>query len=152
MRNKFWLLMALTLGLSIVSFAQDTMKKDEMKTDEMSKESMMKDDKMMDKRPVVVAIRADWCPYCKKLEPVMMELMKDYSEKLNFVVFDITNEKTIAASKQLAKEKGLEEFFDENKDKSAFVAILKENKQVFSAKYNTKREAYVEAFDKALQK
>ncbi len=144
--------MALTLGLSIVSFAQDTMKKDEMKTDEMSKESMMKDEKMMDKRPVVVAIRADWCPYCKKLEPVMMDLMKEYGEKLNFVVFDITNEKTVMASKQLAKEKGLEEFFDKNKDKSAFVAILKDNKQVFSAKYNTKRETYVEAFDKALQK
>jgi thiol-disulfide isomerase/thioredoxin len=136
---------------STACFAQDTMKKDEMKKDEMSKESMMKDDKT-DKRPTVVAIRADWCPYCKKLEPIMMDLMKEYGERLNFVVFDITNDQTIAASKQLAKEKGLEEFFEKNKGKSAFVAIIKDNKQVFSAKYDTKRDTYVEAFDKALLK
>lgn len=142
--NKILMILSVAIVFSTACFAQDPMTKDD--------KAMMKDDKMMDKRPVVVAIRADWCPYCKKLEPIMMDLMKEYGEKLNFVVFDITNEKTVMASKQLAKAKGLEEFFDQNKDKSAFVAVLKDNKQVFSAKYNTKRETYVEAFDQALQR
>ena len=106
--------------------------------------------KKEDMRPIVAVIRADWCPYCKKLEPIMMDLMKDYGEKLNFVVFDITNDETIAKSMELAKEKGLEEFFKENKDKSAFVAIFKKNKEVFKAKYKTERDIYVKEFDKVL--
>ncbi|NJM52347.1 MAG: hypothetical protein HC846_02500, partial [Blastocatellia bacterium] len=113
---------------------------------------MAKDDAMMRKDfPTVAVIRADWCPYCKKLEPIMMDLMKEYGEKINFVVFDITNEETTAKSMELAKEKGLEEFFNDNKDKSAFVVIFKDGKEKFKAKYKTEREVYVKEFDKVLK-
>lgn len=128
---------------SILACAQEMKKDGEMKKDD----AMMKKEDM---RPIVAVIRADWCPYCKKLEPIMMGLMKDYGEKLNFVVFDITNDETIAKSMELAKEKGLEEFFKENKDKSAFVVIFKEGKEKFKAKYKTERDVYVKEFDKVL--
>lgn len=150
--SKLALIFALIFATSLLACAQDMIKKDEMKKDEMKKDSMMNESMPKeDMRPIVAIFRADWCPYCKKLEPTMMDLMKAYGEKLNFVVFDITNEITTAESKTIAKEKGLEDFFNENKGKSAFVVIFKEGKRVFAAKYDTKRETYVKAFDEVLK-
>ncbi len=156
-------LMFLACGANAQEMKKDEMKKDEMKK-EMPKDSMMKDEKAMkdemsmkddkmmkDTRPIVAIIRADWCPYCKKLDPIMETLMADYGKKLNFVMFDITDAKTTAASMELAKEKGLEEFFNENKGKSAFVAILKDGKNVFNSKYKTDKKVFMEEFDKVLK-
>lgn len=137
---RLFFVLTLVFGtFAVASYAQEMEKKD----DEMMKK---------EEKPTVAIIRADWCPYCKKLEPIMMDLMKEYGEKLNFVVFDITNEETITKSMELAKEKGLEEFFKENKDKSAFVVIFKDGKEKFKAKYKTEREVYVKEFDKVLKK
>ena len=43
-----------------------------------AQDMMAKSDNMMsdDKRPVVVFVRADWCPYCKELEPKMSKLVE----------------------------------------------------------------------------
>ena len=134
---------------------KDTMEKKDGAMDKKDGEMMKKDGEMMKKDvelPVVAVIRADWCPYCKKLEPIMMDLMKEYEGKLKFVVFDITNEETTAKSMELAKTEGLEDFFKDNKDKSAFVAIIKNGKQTFNSKYKTERKVYVKEFDKALEK
>ncbi len=159
--NKFVVVFSIILG--IVSFVgaqempKDVMKKDEMKKDEMAKPEMAKDSMkkeemaMEDKRPVVAIIGADWCPYCKKLDPIMTSLMADYGEKLNFVKFDITNDETIEASMKLAKEKGLEEFFNANKGKSAYVVIMKDGKQVFESKYKTDKKVFMQEFDKVLK-
>jgi thiol-disulfide isomerase/thioredoxin len=134
------------------AMSKDGMKKDDMMNKDMSKDSMMKDGMAnSDMRPTVAIIRADWCPYCKTLEPIMQGLMADYDGKLNFVVFDITDDKTTKASMVLAKQKGLEAFFNENKGKSAFVAILKEGKQVFESKYKTDKALFVSEFDKAIK-
>lgn len=141
---------------------KDTMEKKDGAMDKKDGEMMKKDGEMMKKDgemmkkdaelPVVAVIRADWCPYCKKLEPIMSDLMKEYEGKLKFVVFDITNEETTAKSMELAKAEGLEDFFKDNKDKSAFVAIIKNGKQTFNSKYKTERKVYVKEFDKALEK
>lgn len=141
-------------------FAQDTMKKDEaikkdkaMKIDDsMKKDAMMKDDAMMDdKRPVVAIIAAEWCPYCKRIDPVVKDVMSSYSEKMNFVVFDVTNEKTTATAKEIAKKLGLTDFFNEYKGKTSTVAVLKDNKVVYKTSNNGKKEDYVKAFDKVLK-
>ena len=155
--------------------AQDTMKKDEMKKDDtMKKDEMMKkddammkddamkkddammkkDDAMMKKedlRPIVAVIRADWCPYCKKVEPVISALMTDYSEKLRFVVFDVTNETTTAKAMKQAKELGLGDFFKDFKGKTSAVAVLKDKKVVYKTSNNGKRADYEKAFDQALK-
>lgn len=131
-----------TLGSFSVVSAQDTMNKD----------GMMKDDKMMeDKRPVVAIIAAEWCPSCKRIDPVVKEVMAAYSEKLNFVMFDVTNETTKAAAMETAKKLGLSEFFDEYKGKTSTVAILKDKKVVFKTSNNGNKSDYEKAFDKALK-
>ena len=91
--NKFKLIAAsffLLAGMAISASAQDSMMKD----------SMMK---MDDKKPVVAIVRADWCPYCKDLEPKMMKLMEKYDEKMTFVILDITNAETTKNARATAK-------------------------------------------------
>ncbi|NOT46391.1 MAG: thioredoxin family protein [Acidobacteria bacterium] len=144
-----------TLFSASASFAQDAMKKDDgmKKDDAMMKDDGMKHEGMMkeDTRPIVAIVKADWCPYCKRIDPVVSGLMKDYSEKLHFVVFDVTDEKTIAASKEHADKLGMSKFFDEYKGKTSSVAVLKDKKILYKTSNNGEREDYVKAFEKALK-
>lgn len=137
-------------------FAQETMTKDDAmkKDDGMKKDAMMKDDEMAmkdDHRPIVAIIAADWCPYCKRIDPVVKDVMSSYMEKLHFVVFDVTNDATIAAAKEKAEKLGMSDFFNEYKDKTSTVAVLKDHKVVYKTSNNGKKEDYVTAFDKALK-
>lgn len=102
-------------------------------------------------KPIVTVIKADWCPYCKRVEPVMMELMKEYGEKLNFVVFDVTNEETTAKSSEKAESMGLGDFFKQYKSKTSAVAVLKNKEILYKTSNNSRREDYVKAFEKALK-
>ena len=150
------------------SFAQDTTKKDEvmkkdeaikkdgemMKDDGMKKDAMMKEDAMAmkdDHRPIVAIIAADWCPYCKRIDPVVKDVMSSYMEKLHFVVFDVTNDATTAAAKEKAEKLGMSDFFKEYKGKTSTVAVLKDNKVVYKTSNNGNKEDYVKAFDKVLK-
>lgn len=132
----------LTISLIVLAFSLSAFTQD------------MKDKGMMDKenmKPIVAVISADWCPYCKNVEPVMMKLMKDYGEKFNFVVFDVTSDETSKASMMKAEKLGLSDFFKENKRKTSAVAVLKDKKVVYKTFNNTKREDYEMAFEKALK-
>ena len=142
----------------------DGMKKDDamMKDDGMKKDAMMKDDAMAmkddammmkdDHRPIVASIEADWCPYCKRVDPVLAALKKDYSEKFNFISFDVTDAKAIAASKAKAEKLGMSEFFDKFKEKTSAVVVMKDKKIVYKTYNNDKKADYVKAFDAAATK
>jgi thiol-disulfide isomerase/thioredoxin len=139
MKKIIAIVFVLGVALSGLALAQDKMMDDKM---------MMKGDK-----PTVVVIRADWCPYCKTLEPTMKDLMAQYGDRLNFVVLDITNEQTSRESAETAGKLGLGKFFEENKTRSATVAIFDSKKRViFKAMKSQDREAYVRAFDSAIEK
>lgn len=142
-----------TLVSASALFAQEPMKHDDMKKhDGMKKDSMMKDDAMImdDKRPVVAIIAADWCPYCKRIDPVVNEVKSSYSEKLNFVVFDVTNAETTALAEAKAEKLGMSDFFNEYKGKTSTVAVLKDHKVVFKTSNNDKKSDYERAFDEVL--
>jgi thiol-disulfide isomerase/thioredoxin len=102
-------------------------------------------------KPTVVIIRADWCSACQKLEPTMMDLMKQYGEKINFVMLDVTSEDSTAKSAAKAKSLGFSKFFEANKKMTSTVAVFKNKKQVFSTMKNYSKADYVAAFDKALK-
>ncbi len=144
--TKFTAMFALIILFAMSAFAQDSMKKDDG--------MMKKDDAMMTKtKPTVLIVRANWCPACKKLEPVMSKLMKDYKGKLEFVVLDVTDEKTKAAAKVTAEKHGLGKFFEEFGNATSTVAIFDlENKSLFQIKYNSDKNVYVKAFDDAITK
>lgn len=119
-----------------------------------AQDKMMKGDKMMSKseNPVVVIIRADWCPYCRDLEPKMMKLMEQFGEKLNFVTLDITNRETTEKARSTAKGAGVAAFFEANKTKASTVAIFRDKKQIFSTIHNADGDDLSKAFEKAIKK
>ncbi len=102
-------------------------------------------------KPTVVIIRADWCSACQKLEPEMMELMKQYGGKLDFVMLDVTNDETTAKAAAKAKSLGLSSFFEANKKTTSTVGIFKGKKMLYKTAKNFNRADYVAAFDKALK-
>ena len=110
-------------------------------------------------KPTVVLLHADWCGACKKLAPTMAELKEQYSDRLNFVELDVTNEETTAQAAAKARELGIGKFFEANKKKSSLVALVgKGGKVLFHAHYSTNRQGafdratYVQAFNRALAK
>ena len=55
-----------------------------------------------------VAFHADWCKGCQKLGPKMLEVKKQLKGKnIEFVKIDMTNDLTIANSREVAAAKGL---------------------------------------------
>jgi thiol-disulfide isomerase/thioredoxin len=102
------------------------------------------------KKPVVAIIKAEWCSACQKLEPTMMDLMKQYGDRLEFVVLDVSNEEKLAEANKTAKKYGLSNFLKENQKKTSTVAVFSGNKVRFQTAQNFDRDAYVKAFDEAL--
>jgi thiol-disulfide isomerase/thioredoxin len=102
------------------------------------------------KKPVVAIIKAEWCSACQKLEPTMMDLMKQYGDRLEFVVLDVSNEEKLAEATKTAKKYGLSNFLKENQKKTSTVAVFSGNKVRFQTAQNFDRDAYVKAFDEAL--
>lgn len=102
-------------------------------------------------KPTVVIIKAEWCSACQKVDPIMMNLMKQYEGKINFVMLDVTNDETTAKAAAKAKSLGLSRFFESNKKMTSTVAVFKGKKQTFKTAKNYSREDYVAAFDKAIK-
>lgn len=102
-------------------------------------------------KPRVVIIKADWCSACQKVDPIIMGLMQDYGDKLDFVMLDVTNEDTTAQAAAKAKSLGLSSFFEANKKMTSTVAIFNGKKSVFKTVKNFNRADYVAAFDKAIK-
>lgn len=118
-----------------------------------AQEMIARSDNMMpdDQRPVVVFIRADWCPYCKKLDPKMAGLFEQYGDKLKFVTLDITNQAATERSVLIAKEADLAEFFEMNKTKASTLVIFKDKKKVFTLYHSADEKEVAAAFEKALK-
>jgi thiol-disulfide isomerase/thioredoxin len=138
--NKLMIVAMLMIGMVAAASAQDSM----MKNDKMMA------DPMMAKHPIVAVIRADWCGACKKLEPVLMDIAKNYGEKVEFVYLDITDAKTTAEAEMTAKRYGISKFFEENKKKSSTVGIFKNMKKLFNTHYNADPKVFTTEIDKAL--
>ena len=102
-------------------------------------------------RVTVAIIKADWCSACQKVEPIMMDLMKEYGGKINFVVLDVTNDETAAKAAATAKSLGISTFFEDNKKKTSTVGVFRSKTQTYVTAMNYNRSDYVQAFDRALK-
>ncbi len=90
-------------------------------------------DKMEEAAPVTaVVFYAANCGSCKILEPRMMEAMKAVNmDKINVVKFDFSSKETIAATRTLATEQGVEGVLQQYGAKTGFVVLLdKDGKEV----------------------
>ncbi len=72
----------------------------------------------MDAKPQVVAaiFHADWCGKCKQMGPGVMQTMENLKgdSSVKWVMFDLTNDKTKAASAKLAAANGLTKVWEAN--------------------------------------
>jgi thiol-disulfide isomerase/thioredoxin len=80
--------------------------------------------KQLQGKPVVVDIYASWCPACKNIAPTLSQLNQKYSNKANFVVLDVSDRQTTAASMKLAAKLGLTKFLNDNKSQTGTIAII----------------------------
>lgn len=101
-------------------------------------------------KPTVVIIKADWCTACQQVEPIMMDLMKDYSGKLDFVILDVTSDESATQAAAKARSLGLTSFFEANKKMTSTVAVFRGKKQLYKTAKNYSRDDYVAAFNKAV--
>src|SRR6266571_7334983 len=74
-------------------------------------------------KPFVVKLHAQWCPVCMLTKTVWSQIEAAYSDRVNLVVFDFTNQTTTDASGAEARRLGLEEFF-ENTGSTGTIAVL----------------------------
>lgn len=99
--------------------------------------------------PIFVTITTGTCYSCKKLKPVIEELEYEYYGKVNFITLDVSNKSLFEESRQIAEEKGISKFFEENKGAVPRVGILcpdgVKTDKVFTGE--TRKEIYTEALD-----
>ncbi len=52
--------------------------------------------KFSGKKPVIIDFYADWCAPCRQLSPLIEEIAKEYSDKIDVYKVDTEKEKTLA--------------------------------------------------------
>ena len=65
-----------------------------------------------DGRPYVIKLHAQWCPKCLMTKGAWSQLQDAYMNRVNFLVFDFTDQGTTDASGVEARRVGLGEFFE----------------------------------------
>lgn len=75
-------------------------------------------------RPFVVKLHAQWCPKCLATRGVWSEIAQSYQDRARFVVFDLTNSATTAASRAEAVRLGLESTFDDYEGVTGAVLVV----------------------------
>ncbi|MGC8550292.1 MAG: thioredoxin domain-containing protein [Acidobacteriaceae bacterium] len=79
-------------------------------------------------KPKLLALlfRADWCRYCKVLEPEYAPLKQSLQkEPILFVRFDFTNAKTSMQARELAARLGVGSVFDQFERSTGFALLVK---------------------------
>lgn len=75
-------------------------------------------------KPFIVKIHADWCGTCQRLTPTFEALNEKLGDGARFVVFDVTDRETVAASQAEADRLGIRSFFDNHKSQTGTIAVL----------------------------
>ncbi len=105
----------------------------------------------LEKRPFVLVVYADWCPYCQNLKPTLALLNDKYRGRIRFVRYDITSDETTAKSKEMVTKLGLTKLFDGNEEKTSLVMILDASRhEVFRATSDNDAKHYEAVLDQQL--
>jgi thiol-disulfide isomerase/thioredoxin len=110
--------------------------------------------KQLQGKPVVVDIYASWCPACQNIAPTIAQLKTKYTDKVNFVVLDVSDKSSIKAAETKARELGLSEFLGSSKTQTGSLAIIDPatGKILVHHRNNPDLAAYTKVLDVALAK
>lgn len=105
-------------------------------------------------KPVVVDVFAPWCAGCKNIAPTMTQLKQQYSDRVNFVVLDVTDKAKVQKTQAKAEKLGLGQFLEANKSKTSTVAIVDPatGNILGIFKNNPNQDDYTKILDTALAK
>ena len=81
-----------TSGNSVVPMTNETFKKVVFNYD------VNKEWKFEGNKPAIIDFYADWCPPCRQLSPLVEEIAKEYSGRIDVYKVDTDKEKTLAQS------------------------------------------------------
>jgi hypothetical protein len=75
-------------------------------------------------KPYVVKLHAQWCAICMVTKGVWSQIEGAYSDRVNLVVFDFTNQAKTDASRTDAARLGLTKVFDEYEGVTGTILVL----------------------------
>lgn len=74
--------------------------------------------------PLVVITRADWCPACRRIEPVIKKVEEEFRDRATFVYLDLTSDATEAEAAQKVMTLGIDGFYSDNGGRTGVVAVF----------------------------
>lgn len=87
-------------------------------------------------RPTAVRFYATWCGKCKLVDARLSDIQGDFLDKINFVVFEMTDKQTQQESAQKAKNLGLEEVYQHYAPATGLLVLVNaEGKEVETLTY-----------------
>jgi thiol-disulfide isomerase/thioredoxin len=104
-------------------------------------------------RPFVVKLHAQWCHVCLITTLVWSQIQDEYSERVNFLVLDFTDDQTTAASRAAAERVGLGRLFEETGSTGVVLIVDGRTKEVTASIAGSRDAAvYRAAIDAALNR
>lgn len=101
--------------------------------------------------PTVAFINSKECPVCAKVRPIIKDLEAEYAGRVRFINLDISDDKTKAESKKLARSVLLGQFFNLYSDSFPCVGIFdKQNRTIRELCGFNSKEKYEGYIRKAL--
>jgi len=91
--------------------------------------------------PLVAIVRADWCPACRKVEPTLAEIEKEYAGRITFVRLDVTDDDTTAGAADEATADGVGAFFGDAKGRTATIGVFSKDRKELFRTWGLKNEA-----------
>lgn len=74
-----------------------------------------------------VLMYAEHCPSCSQLDPTVRAVQPEFDEELTFLRFDMSDEDTKNASKQLAAEHDLEDLYRDHEGRTGYLVVVSED-------------------------
>jgi thiol-disulfide isomerase/thioredoxin len=103
-------------------------------------------------KPVLIDIYATWCGRCKTIAPTLSQIKEKYKNKVHFLVFDVSDRRTLAQAEVQAENLGLKNYFTLNRTYTSLVSILdpRTGEVIDEFQGNPNLQEYVVAIDKAI--
>ena len=105
-------------------------------------------------KPVLVDVFATWCSGCQNIAPTLSQLKQQYSDRVNFVVLDVTDRAKLQETTANAEKLGLGQFLEATKNQTSTVAIVDPATGNILAMFqnNANKGDYTKILDTALAK
>jgi thiol-disulfide isomerase/thioredoxin len=91
-------------------------------------------------KPYVVKLHAQWCPICMLTKGVWSQIEETYSNRVNLLVLDFTNQANSDASRAEARRLGLEKLFDEYAGTTGTIVVLDSRTREVTASIHGSRD------------